>query len=111
MAGEGSSLMCTIFAGKLLRDLRYHEEVLNNDAIHEVVVRNLRMHGFDTWLTLVFKLVFLESLSPSTKLLTALMAENCISRNLCRTSLAVIEKGTGPPIVLHDTGSLKREDE
>ena len=26
MAGDGSSVLCTIFASKLLEDLRYHEE-------------------------------------------------------------------------------------
>ena len=31
MAGDGSSVLCTIFASKLLRDLRHHEQVLNND--------------------------------------------------------------------------------
>ena len=48
MAGDGSSVLCTNFASKLLRDLRHHEEVLNNDEIRETVARNLRAQGF--WL-------------------------------------------------------------
>ena len=61
MAGDGSSVLCTIFASKLLRDLRYHEEVLNNDEVHEAAARNLRAQGFDVGSTLEFELVFLET--------------------------------------------------
>lgn len=103
MAGDGSSVLCTIFASNLLRDLHYHEELLNNDEIREAVARNLRAQGFDTGPTLEFELVFLENLSTSPELLAALTAETCVSRALCRTGLAVIEKSTGSPIVLHDT--------
>ena len=46
--------------------------------------------------------VFLENLSPPPELLAALTAETCVSRNLCRTGLAIIEKKTGSLIVLHD---------
>ena len=103
MAGDGSSVLCTIFASKLLRDLRHHEEVLNNDEIHEAVARNLRAQGFDAGPILKFELVFLENLSPTPELLAALTAETCVSRDLCRTGLAIIEKRTGSLIVLHDT--------
>ena len=103
MAGDGSSVLCTIFASKLLRNLRHHEEVLNNDEIHEAVARNLRAQGFDAGPTLEFELVFLENLSPPPELLAALTAETCVSRDLCRTGLAIIEKTTGSLIVLHDT--------
>ena len=106
MAGDGSSVLCTIFASKLLRDLRHHEEVLNNDEIHEAVARNLRAQGFDAGPTLEFELVFLENLSPPPELLAALTVETCVSRDLCRTGLAIIEKTTGSLIVLHDTLSL-----
>ena len=103
MAGDGSSVLCTIFASKLLRDLRHHEEVLNNDEIHEAVAQNLRAQGFDAGPTLEFELVFLENLSPPLELLAALTAETCVSRDLCRTGLAIIERRTGSLIVLHDT--------
>ena len=109
MAGDGSSVLCTIFASKLLRDLRYHEELLKDNEIHEAVARNLREQGFDAGPTLEFELVFVESFSPSARLLAALTAEDCVSRDLCRTGLAVIEKSTGSPIVLHNTGCLRHE--
>ena len=109
MAGDGSSVLCTIFASKLLRDLRYHEELLNNDEVHEALARNLRAQGFDAGPTLEFELVFLENLSPSPELLAALTAEGCVSRDLCQMGLAVTEKSTGSPIVLHDTGGLRHE--
>ena len=103
MAGDGSSMLCTIFASKLLGDIRYHEEVLNNDEVHESVARNLRAQGFDAGPTLAFELVFLENLSPPPELLAALTAETCVSKDLCRTGLAIIERRTGSLIVLHDT--------
>ena len=106
MAGDGSSVLCTIFASKLLSDLRHHEEILNNDEVREAVARNLRAQGFDAGPTLEFELVFVEADGATP--FAALTAENCVSRNLCRTGLAVIEKRTGSPIVLHDTSCLER---
>ena len=85
-----------------MSDLRHHEEVLDNDEVREAVTRNLRAQGFDAGPTLEFELVFLENLSPPPELFAALTAEACVSRNLCRTGLAVIEKRTGSLIVLHE---------
>ncbi len=110
MARDGSSMLCTIFASKLLRDLRYHEEVLDDDEVHEAVARNFRTRGFDTGPTIEFELVFLENLSPSPELLATLTAKTCVSRDLCRTGIAVIEKRTGSPIVLHDTQLSRAHD-
>ena len=67
------------------------------------MARDLRAQGFDAGPTLEFELVFLENLSPPPELLAALTAETCVSRDLCRTGLAVIEKKTGSLIVLHHT--------
>ena len=111
MAGDGSSVLCTIFASKLLRDLRYHQELLNNDEVHEAVARNLRAQGFDAGPTLEFELVFLENLSPSPELLAALTAEKCVSRDLRAAGLAVIEKRSGSPIVIHSTSCLEGQSE
>ena len=105
MLGDGSSLLCTLRASKLLGDLRHHEQLLANDDIRQAVVRNLRAQGLDPGPMPGFELVFLESLSPFSELIAALTADGCVSRNLCRTGFAVIERRTRSPIVLHARAS------
>ncbi|MYD92204.1 MAG: hypothetical protein F4Y02_00630 [Chloroflexi bacterium] len=102
VAGDGSSVLCTIHAGRLLQDLRRHDEILAGNDVREAVARNLQAQGLDAGPMLEFELVFLESLSSTPDLLAALTAEACVSRNLSRMGLAVIEKRTGSPIVLHE---------
>ena len=63
----------------------------------------MRALGFDVGPTLEFELVFLEDLAPTPELLSVLTAETCISRDLCRRGLAVVDKKTRSPIVIHDT--------
>ena len=63
----------------------------------------MRAQGFDVGPTLEFELVFLEDLDPTLELLAVLTAETCISRNLCRRGLAVVDKKTRSPIAIHDT--------
>ena len=103
MAADGSSMLCTVFASRLMWDLRDHQKLLDDEEIRQAVARNLRAQGFDVGSTLVFGLVFLEELSPTPEQLDELTAESCVSRDLCRMGLAVIEKSTGSPIVLQDT--------
>ena len=63
----------------------------------------MRARGLDVAPMLDFELVFLERLAPSQELLAALTAERCISRDLCRSGLAVVDKTTRLPIVIRDT--------
>ncbi len=103
MAGDGSSVLCTHYASRLLRDLRRHEEILDSEDVRQAVAQNLRANGFDVGSTLEFELVFLEDLSRTPEQLDELTAETCVSRDLFAMGLAVIEKGTGSPIVLQVT--------
>ena len=66
------------------------------------MARSLRAQGFNVGSTLEFELVFLEALSPTPEQLDDLTAETCVSRDLSRMGLAIIEKRTGSPIVLRD---------
>ena len=100
MAGDGSSVSCTQFASRLLRNLRRHEEVLDHEEVRRAVARNLRAQGFDAGPILEFGLVFLEHLSPTPEQFDALTAETSFSRDLYRMGLAIVEKGTGSHIVL-----------
>ena len=101
MAGDGSSVLCTLQAGGLLRDLRYHEEVLGSEEVRHAVARDMRAQGFDVGPALEFELVFLEELAPTSELLAVLTAEACISRELCRRGLAIVDKTTRSPIAIH----------
>ena len=103
MAADGSSMLCTVFASRLLWDLRDHQKLLDDEEVRQAVARNLRAQGFDVGSTLEFGLVFLEELSPTPEQLDELTAESCVSRDLSRMGLAIIEKSTGSPIVLQDT--------
>ena len=107
MAGDGSSVLCTFQAGRLLRDLRYHEEVLQSEAVRHAVVQNMRAQGLGIGPMLEFELVFLEDLERPSELLAALTAETCISRDLCWTGLAIVETMTRSPIVINDIALTK----
>ena len=104
IAGDGSSTLCTLSAGQLLTELRYHEKVLRIEDVRQAVAEDMQARGIDAEPRLEFELVFLEDLSLSPELIATLTAEKCISRNLCRRGLAIVHKTTRSPIVIHTTG-------
>ena len=104
MAGDGSSVLCTFSAISLLKELRYHEEVLGNEEVRQAVAEDLRGKGHDVESTLEFELVLLEESAPTPELIAALTAEGCISRDLCRRGFAIVERKSRSPIVVHDSG-------
>ena len=103
LAGDGSSVLCTLMASRLVEDLRYHDEVLRNEEVCHAIAQDMRARGLDVAHTLEFELVFLEDLVPTPELLAVLKAETCISRELCRRGLAVVDKRTRSPIAIDDT--------
>ena len=107
MAGDGSSVHCTLQAGGLLRDLQYHEGLLRSEEVRHAVAGDMRAQGFDIGPPLEFELVFLEDLARPPGLLAALTSETCISRDLCRRGFAVVEKKTRSPIAINDTALAK----
>lgn len=107
LAGDGSSVLCTFRADKLLRDLSYHEKVLQNETVRNKLVKNMQARGFDMGPALELELVFLDSLEPSSELIAELSAKACISTDLCQTGLAIVEKKTRSPIVIHDAALTK----
>ena len=104
MARDGSSVLCTFSASRLLHELRYHEEVLRNEEVLQAVARDLRAKEHDVEPTLEFQLVLLEDLPTSPELIATLTAEGCISRDLCRSGFAIIDKKSRSPIAIHDSG-------
>ena len=80
-ARDGSSVLCTVEAGRLLKELRSHEEVLRSEDVRHAVARDMQARGVDAGPTLEFELAFLEDLTLTPELLAVLTAETCISRN------------------------------
>ena len=104
MGGDGSSVLCTLSASWLMNELRCHEKVLRDEEVRQAVIQDLRGKGFDVEPTLEFELVFLEDLPTSPELIASLTAESCISRNLSRRGVAIVEKQSRSPIAIHDPG-------
>ena len=102
-AGDGSSVLCTLWASRLLADLKYHEDILRSAEGRRAITEALRARGLTAQAAPEFELVFLDDLGPPPELVTALSAEGCISNGLCRMGLAVVERSTQSPIVLHHT--------
>ena len=104
LAGDGSSVLCTLWAMRLLKELKYHGEVLRNADVRRAVARDMRASGFSIGPKFEFELVFVEDLDTTPELLEVLTAETCISRDLCRFGFAIVEQKTRSPIAIHDTG-------
>lgn len=105
LAGDGSSVLCTLWAGRLLRELRRHEDAFRNEQVRASVEWDLRARGFDVGSSFDVELVFLEDLNPTPALKAALCAETCISRNLCQMGLAVVERKTRSPLAIPDAST------
>ena len=62
-AGDGSSMLCTMMASRLMHELRYYAEVLRNDEARNAVVQDMRARGIDVGPTLECELALLEDLT------------------------------------------------
>ena len=59
-AGDGSSMLCTMRASRLMNKLRDYAEVLRNEEARNAVVQDLRARGIDVGPTLECELALLE---------------------------------------------------
>ena len=106
LAGDGSSVLCTLSAISLMKELRYQEEILRGEEVQQAVAQDLRGKGFDVKPSLEFELVLLEDLPTSPELIASLTDERCISRDLCRRGFAIVEKELKLPIVIGQRSPL-----
>ena len=104
LASDGSSILSTFSAMRLMNELRVHEEALRNEEVRQGVAEDLRRKGLVVEPMLEFELVILEELAPTPELITTLTAEGCISRDLCRIGFAIVERKSQSPIAIHDSG-------
>ncbi|MCY3620836.1 MAG: hypothetical protein OXH68_03885 [Gammaproteobacteria bacterium] len=105
LAADGSSVLCTLWARRLLSGLRHHEDALRNRMVRASVERDLRARGSDVGPDFEVELVFLEDLDPTPALQAALSTETCVSRHLCQMGLAVVERTTRLPLAIRDTSA------
>ena len=106
LASDGSSVLCTLSASSLMKELRYQEEILLGEEVQQAVAQDLRGKGFDVEPSLEFELVLLEDLPTSPELIASLTDERCISRDLCRRGFAIVEKESKSPIVIGQRSPL-----
>ena len=62
-AGDGSSMLCTMRASRLMNKLRYYAEVLRNEEARNAVVQDMRARGIDVGPTLECELALLGDLT------------------------------------------------
>ena len=106
-AVDGSSMLCTMLASRLMNELRYHADVLRNEEVCHAVIQDMRVRGIDMEPPIEFELVLLEDLTPTLELLAVLTDARCISRGICWRGFAIVDKKTRSPIAIHDkSGSL-----
>lgn len=62
-AGDGSSMLCTMRASRLMNKLRCYADVLRNEEARNAVVQDMRARGIDVGPTLECELALLEDLT------------------------------------------------
>ncbi len=95
---DGSSVMCRLRAGQLLKEVQRHQEFFEEHVCE--FARTVGQQGWSNERGVEFELAFLDSLDPPTEMLEVLRAENCFSKHLCALGAVVIEASTKTPVVI-----------
>lgn len=95
---NGSSIICSVWAGKLLHEIKNHQGYFESQPSELRSV--LESSGVEIDGEMQFELVLLDGLNLSDQLIAALREEKCLSNELCRGGLAVVERTTQLPIVV-----------
>ena len=93
---NGSSAWCRMWGLKLIHEIKQHERYFGGQPTE--LRRALVEAGAELAEKMEFHLVPIDSLSPTTELLEALRADQCLSNNLCGMGFAIVEATTGSPI-------------
>ena len=103
MMTDGSSALCRMWTSQLLHEVEQHQSYFEGQPAE--LRSKLEATGIETAGNMEFELVLLESLNPPAEVVDLLSAEQCLSRELCRMGLVIVEKTTRVPIAV----SLKEE--
>lgn len=98
VAANGSSAWCRVWGDKLIHEIKQHERYLNGQPTE--LRRALVEAGVELAERMEFHLVPIDGLSPTTELLEALRADQCLSKDLCGMGFAIVEATTGSPVVV-----------
>ena len=95
---DGSSLMCRVRASQLLREVRKHQELFESHASE--IASRLKENGIDRSGKPELRMALLDSLELDANVVTALKADNCLSKNLCHMGLVVVERNSRTPVTI-----------
>ena len=93
---DGSSAWCRWWGLKIVHEIKRHERYFGGQPTE--LRRALVEAGTAPAERMEFRLVAIDSLSPTTELLESLRADQCLSKDLCGMGFAIVEATTGSPI-------------
>ncbi len=97
-AMDGSIVLCKQWAGKLLQEVRIHEDFISNEEDREKIAKELLERGVEPGAELELELARFEELRVPPEQVDELMASSCRSRDLWWMGFAVVERRTRTPI-------------
>ena len=100
--GDGTSLWCRMWAIKLLREINWHETILNGQP--EELRETLAAKGVTTSGVMDFRLVLLDSIDASPELVEHLQKGDHLSRGLYTMGFAIVEATSGYPATITQRG-------
>lgn len=98
VTGTGSSVWCRLWGDKLIHEIKQHERYFGEQS--KEVRCALVKGGAELAGRMEFRLVRIDSLNPSTELLEALRADQCLSKDLCGMGFVIVEAINGAPLVV-----------
>ncbi len=96
MTVAGNSILYTMWADRLVHELKRHESVLHSEAA--ALTAAFRDNGIQTPIQL--RLVPLDNLRRSSEIADSLQVDNCLSRDLSRMGFAIVEQNTRLPVAI-----------
>lgn len=97
---NGSVVLCQQWAGKLLREVKVHEDFISNEGNRQKIAKALLERGMDPGAELELELARFEELRVPPEQAEKLMASSCRSRDLWWLGFAVVESRTRTPVAL-----------
>ena len=95
---DGSIVLCTQWAGKLLNEVKIHEDFICNEENREKIAKGLLKRGIEPGAELELELARFDELRVPPEQVDELMASSCRSRDLWWLGFAVVESRTRTPI-------------
>lgn len=103
----GGSVCCRVWVDRLLREVVRHEAYFYSQPAELRTALGSKGIAFSG--DMVFKLVMLDSLDPSTALVESLEDCDCLSADLSKMGFAIVEAKTKTPIVVNCNGRQMTE--